>query len=138
VFFDQVNDMGLRSFFEHIPRYSHDEIDLALAGDDRDVLIFAGISSAYYGSDWKYAQDLCVRLYEHSHKTVRGNAILGLAMIAENQGRLEQDATEPTLLRALKDPEPEVRLRAEDAIREINSILNWNVGRDKLRVQDRE
>jgi HEAT repeat protein len=118
-------------YLGHIPQYSHDEIDLALVEDDRDILIFAGISSAYYDSDWIYTQDLCIRLYEHPNKTVRGNAILGLAMIARNEGRLDQDAAEPTLIRALKDPEPEVRMRAEDAIREINSVLNWSVARNK-------
>jgi hypothetical protein len=130
--------MDFPSFLRRIPKYSHDEIDLALAEDDRDVLLFAGISAAYHDRDWSYAQDLCIRLYEHLNKTVRGNAIMGLAIIAKNQGSLDLTATEPILLRALKDPESEVRIRAEDAIREINSTLNWSIAKDKLRLQKPE
>jgi hypothetical protein len=128
----------LPSFLGHIPRYTHDEIDLALSEDDRDVLLFAGISAAYHDPDWTYAQELCIQLYEHNNKTVRGNAILGLAMIAKNQGTLNRVEIEPTLLRALKDPEGEVRMRAEDAIREINAILEWDIAKDKLRMQNPE
>ena len=130
--------MDFLSFFGHIPRYSHDEIDLALAEDDRDVLLFAGISAACHDPDWNYAQDLCVQLYDHPNKTVRGNAILGLLTIAKNQGALNRATTEPILLRALKDPESEVRMRAEDAIREINAILSWDIAKDKLSLQGPE
>jgi hypothetical protein len=130
--------MEYPSFLGHIPRYSHDEISLALSEDDRDVLLFAGISAAYYDSDWDYAQDLCIQLYEHPNKTVRGNAILGLVIIAKNQDALNRAAIEPILLRAMKDPEGEVRMRAEDAIREINAILNWDIAKDKLPLQSPE
>jgi hypothetical protein len=130
--------MEFPSFLGHIPRYSHDEIDLALAEDDRDVLLFAGISAAYHDPDWNYAQDLCIQLYEHPNKTVRGNAVLGLVMIAKSRGILNRAAIEPILLRSLKDPESEVRMRAEDAIQEINETLNWNITKDKLRLQNTE
>jgi hypothetical protein len=125
-------------FLGHIPRYSRDEIDLALAEDDRDVLLIAGISAAYHDTDWEFAQDLCIQLYEHPNKIVRGNAILGLVMIAKNRGILNRAAIEPILLRAMKDPEGEVRMRAEDAIREINAILNWDIAKDKLRLKNPE
>jgi HEAT repeat protein len=130
--------MDMASFLGHIPRYSHDEISRALAEDDRDVLLFAGISAAYHDPDWSYAQDLCIKLYENPNKTVRGNAILGLVMIAKNRGTLNPVAIEPILLRALKDPEGEVRIRAKDAIREINTILNWDIAKDKLHLQNPE
>ncbi len=130
--------MDFPSFLGRIPRYSHDEIALALAEDDRDVLLFAGISAAYHDPDWNYAQDICIQLYEHANKTVRGNAILGLAIIAKNHGTLDRVVTEPILLRALKDPEAEVRMRAEDSIIEINATLNWDIAKDKLRLQNPE
>jgi hypothetical protein len=130
--------MGLPLFLGHIPKYSHDEINFTLAEDDRDVLLIAGISAAYHDPDWTYAQDLCVQLYEHTNKTVRGNAILGLVTIARKQGALNRVATEPILLRALKDPEGEVRMRAKDAIREINAILNWDIAKDNLPLQSPE
>jgi hypothetical protein len=120
----------------HIPRYTRDEIDEAFVEDDRDVLLFAGISCATHDADWKYTQDLCIRLYEHPNKTIRGNAVLGLATVALYRGTLDRETVEPVLLRALRDAEMEVRLRAEDAIREINTTLNWTIARDRLPRED--
>jgi len=130
--------MGPPNFLGHIPKYRREEIDLALAEDDRETLLFAGISAAHHDPDWKYAQNLCIRLYEHPNKTVRGNAILGLATIAKKQGSLDLITTEPILLRALRDPEGEVRMRAEDTIKEINAALNWDISKEKSQFQDPE
>jgi hypothetical protein len=130
--------MGLPLFLGHIPRYTREQIDRALSEDDREVLLFAGISAATHDADWKFTQDLCLRLYEHPNKTIRGNAVLGLATVALYRGSLDREAVEPILLRALRDPELEVRLRAEDAIREINTTLNWTIAKDRLRGQDSE
>lgn len=124
--------MGLPIFLGHIPRYTRAEIDNAISEDDRDILIYAGISAAHHDSDWKYAQDLCILLYDHPNKTVRGNAILGLSYIAHDHGNLDRDAVESILLRALRDSEEEVRIRAKDTIREINSKLSWNIAKEKL------
>jgi hypothetical protein len=124
--------MGLPLFLGHIPRFTREEIDTALEEDDREVLLFAGISSATHEADWKFTQDLCLKLYEHPNKTIRGNAVLALTTVALYRGTLDREAVEPILLRALRDEEMEVRLRAEDAIREINTILNWTIAKDKL------
>jgi hypothetical protein len=130
--------MSTPLFFGHIPRFTREEIDTALEEDDREVLLFAGISAATHDADWKFTQDLCIRLYEHTNKTIRGNAVLGLATVALFRGSLDRESVEPILLRALRDPEMEVRLRAEDAIREINTTLNWSIARDRPPREDSE
>ena len=130
--------MGLPLFLGHIPRFTRQEIDTALEEDDREILLFAGISSAQHDADWKFTQDLCIRLYEHTNKTIRGNAVLGLATVAQYRGTLDRETVEPILLRALRDSEEEVRLRAEDAIREINATLHWEITKNRYPNQDSE
>jgi hypothetical protein len=76
--------------------------------------------------DWKYAQDVCLRLAEHSNDNVRANACLGLGYIARTQGRLEQHLVKPILLRELRC-QTEFRGKIADAIDDINFFLGWRL-----------
>lgn len=113
--------------YRPIPEFSREQIDAALANDVK-TLVFIAFSVAVYGSNWKYAQDLCVRLGEHPDPRVRENAVLALAYIARFQGRLEKHIAKPVLLRAQRDEVAEVRGRAADAVDDINQLLRWRIG----------
>lgn len=76
--------------------------------------------------DWKYAQDVCLRLAEHSSDNVRANACLGLAYIARTKQQLEKHLVKPILIRELRC-QTEFRWRVEDAIKAINHHLEWRV-----------
>ncbi|OGO18109.1 MAG: hypothetical protein A2Z14_13315 [Chloroflexi bacterium RBG_16_48_8] len=108
---------------------------MAFSKCDRDVLIFAGISLATYDKDWKYAQDVCIKLFDYPNKTVRGNAILGLETIAHRHQTLDKSLVVPILLRGLRDREEEVRTRAKDTINRIAPILDWDIEDDLLKTE---
>jgi hypothetical protein len=76
--------------------------------------------------DWKYAQDICLRLAEHSSDQVRANACLGLAYVARTKQRLEKHLVKPVLLRELRC-QVEFRWRIEDSIKDINHYLKWHL-----------
>ena len=77
---------------------------------------------------WKYAQDICLRLADHSDAAIRANACLGLAYVARTQGRLEKHLVKPVLLRELRS-NLEFCGRVQDAIDDINSFLKWKLGK---------
>ncbi len=120
--------MNDKLVYRPVQPYSREEAEEAIRTNDIDTLVYVAFSTGMLGSDWKYAQDLCVRLSEHEHPIVRGNALLGLEYIARFQGKLEQQIVKPVLLRALKDPQTEVVERAKDAIAAINSYMEWRIG----------
>jgi hypothetical protein len=124
---DPIKMKGER-IYRPVELYTREQAEEAIRSDDIATLVYVAFSIGMRGSDWKYAQDLCVRLADHPHKTVRGNAILGLEYVARFQGRLEKHIAKPVLLRALKDPELEVVERARDAIEVINYSLGWRIG----------
>ncbi len=76
--------------------------------------------------NWKYAQDVCLQLVEHSEDNVRANACLGLGYIARNHGKLEKHLVKPVLRRELRT-QTEYRGKIEDAIGDINSYLGWRL-----------
>ncbi len=82
--------------------------------------------------DWKYAQDVCLQLAEHSSDKVRANACLGLAYVARTKQRLEN----PVLLRELRC-QTEFRWRIEDAIKYINHHLKWHLAHKSMENYDK-
>jgi hypothetical protein len=92
-----------------------------------EELMILSLSVGSNFPDWKYAQNLCLRLAEHPSDKVRANACLGLAYIARTQQRLEKHLVKPILLRELRC-QTEYRWRVEDAIQKINQYLGWRLG----------
>jgi hypothetical protein len=76
--------------------------------------------------DWKYAQNICLYLAEHSNDKVRANACLGLAYVARTKQRLEKHLVKPILLRELRC-QTKFRWRIKDAIKDINRFLKWHL-----------
>jgi hypothetical protein len=87
--------MSEKRIYLPLSHFSRDAVKAAIENNDIDILIFVSLSAATYDPDWKYAQDLCIRLSNHPNKTVRGNAILGLAYVARIHEKLEKFLVKP-------------------------------------------
>jgi len=119
--------MPEKRIYRPVPDFTDEEINIAILKDDVESLKFIAFAVGYHGKDWKYAQDICIRLSDHHNKTVRGNAMLGLFYVALFQNKLDKRLVKPILLRALRDSEDEVRERAQDAIVQINRSMKWRI-----------
>ena len=84
---------------------SNQDIKRILESNDVNEIIFLPLSVGEYHSNWKFAQEICVILSEHSNPIVRSNALLGFSYIARTKGKLEKHIVKPILLKALKDTE---------------------------------
>jgi len=93
---------------------------------------FAWVSTM---KNWRFIQDVCVRLSEHRDSQIRSNSLLGLSYAARFRGRVEKNVVKPVLLRGLKDPDPVVAATAQDAIDDINCLMGWRVGEAKRQKQ---
>jgi hypothetical protein len=111
--------------YEEIKSWSRELIERAVTEDDPEVLLHAVVAASMYDEDWRYAQDLCVRLSRHSHFNVRGNAVLGFGHIARVHGRLEKRIVFPIISAALTDPEEYVRGQAHFAKDDTELFLGW-------------
>ena len=99
--------------------------ELLFSGSIEDLLTLS-LTLGEHFPDWKYAQDVCLRLAEHPSDKVRANACLGLAYIARTKQRLEKHLVKPVLLRELR-AQTEFCWRIEDAFGDINYYLRWHL-----------
>ncbi|MBD2092740.1 hypothetical protein H6F67_23085 [Microcoleus sp. FACHB-1515] len=102
------------------------QIEEVLRHGSIQELLILPLALGEHCPNWKYAQGVCLGLAEHSDPAVRANACLGLAYIARTKQRLEKHLVKPILLRELRD-QIEFRWRIEDAIKDINHYLKWNL-----------
>ena len=104
-----------------------EEVERTLASGTWEDLMVLPLALGNSWHDWKYAQDVCLRLAEHADAAVRANACLSLAYVARTHGRLEKHLVKPVLLRELRSS-PESCRRVQDAIDDINAFLKWRLG----------
>lgn len=104
------------------------EVIAALKKGEVDALRLIPIQLGFHHENWKFIQDVCVRLSEHSDAWVRHNSLLGLSYAARFRGRVEKNIVKPVLLRALKDIDSEVAVTAQDVIDDINLLMGWRIG----------
>lgn len=76
--------------------------------------------------DWKFAQNVCVRLSDHNDAMIRANAMLGFAYIARTKGKLDKNIVKPIILRELKENKFN-KGRITDAIDDIKIFMKWDV-----------
>ena len=111
--------------YREIPELTVAEIGAILKRDDSDELLEAVLSAALYGDDRNYAEQLCIRLSNHPHFNVRGNAILGFAHIARIDERLDEPTVKPIIQRGLQDEHEYVRGQAQSAKDDVEHYLGW-------------
>lgn len=85
--------------------------------------------------NWRFIQEVCVRLSEHRDPWVRSNSLLGLSYAARFRGKVEKNIVKPVLLRALEDCDERVAGVAQDAIDDINRLMRWRIGGAKKRKE---
>ncbi|WP_246070708.1 hypothetical protein [Paenibacillus kobensis] len=126
--------MTEKRIYKPLDELSNDEINEIMARNELDELRSLPFSVGMYHPNWKYAQDLCIKLSQHEDAALRANAVLGLAYVARTKAHLEKHLVKPVLLRELRE-NPEYRWRINDAIGDINLFLKWKIG-DKAIKED--
>jgi hypothetical protein len=99
----------------------------AIARDDVERLLMIPIELGFHHENWRFIQDIGVKLSGHADPRVRANALFGIEYAARFRGRLEKNIVKPVLLRALRDNDPQVSERARETIEEVNHLMGWNI-----------
>jgi hypothetical protein len=121
-----------RHNYEEITEWTRDAVERALRDDDVDALLRAVIAVAMHDADWRYAQDLCVRLSSHRHFNVRGNAVLGFGHISRVHQQLDRAVVQPIIEAALRDANEYVRGHGVDAADDTAHFLGWKYDQKDL------
>jgi hypothetical protein len=117
--------------YEAIEELSRDKVEAAIVRNDPQELLYAVLSAALYADDPDWAESVCLRLAEHEHFNVRGNAILGFAHIARIHGRLDRNLVTTVIEGALSDENDYVRGHAHDAADDIEFLLRFKFHRPR-------
>ena len=118
-----------RAKYEEVREWTRDAVEGALCDDDPNALLRAVIAVSIHDADWRYAQDLCVRLSTHHHSNVRGNAVLGFGHIARVHRQLERTVVQPIIEAALRDADDYVSGQADAAADDTAMYLGWKYDR---------
>lgn len=102
---------------------THEEAEAALARNDPEELLNVVLGVALHDPDGAWAEEYCLRLVDHAHFSVRGNAVLALGHIARLHRRLDMEQVQPVLSAALADPHEYVRGQASSAIDDVEHFL---------------
>lgn len=119
--------------YKALDNFSDEEINTILNSDNLLEIIRLPISVGMNHHNWKFAQDLCIKLSTHSDWRVRANCLTGLQYIAQTKGKLEKHLVKPILLNALKSDEWD-QLDAINVTKRINSLLNWKIGLKTIEI----
>ena len=116
-----------RSYREPQP-ISEKEVFDAIRQDDVERLMRIPIELGFHHDDWRFIQDISIRLSDHADPRVRRNSLFGIEYAARFKGRVEKNVVKPVLLRALNDPDGEVSDMARETIDAVNHLMGWNIG----------
>lgn len=116
----------MNGIYKQIEEYTDQEIKETLSREKPEELLYLGLSVGMYHHNWRYAQEICLKLVEHENANVRANAILGLGHIARTKGQLDKRLVKPIILRELRSNK-EHKGTIIDAITDINFFLKWNL-----------
>ena len=79
-----------RRIYQAIDPVTNDDAEAVLVRNDPDELLLVAIAVGMYSDDLTWSEDFCLRLAEHPHVNVRGNAILSFGHLARRFGTLEK------------------------------------------------
>jgi hypothetical protein len=121
--------------YEELKPITEQEVFDAIRRDDVERLLMIPIELGFHHENWRFIQDISVKLSEHEDSRVRANALFGIEYAARFRGRVEKSVVKPVLLRALRDQDTHVSSRARDTIEAINHLMGWNIaGASKKRA----
>lgn len=118
--------MEEKRIYKPLEEFSNEKINEILNRNIIDELITLPLSVGEYHKNWKFSQDLCVRLSKHENSAIRANAVLGLAYIARTKGTLEKHIVKPVVLNELRE-NIEFKWRIIDAISDINQLIGTKI-----------
>ena len=111
--------------YESIPELSESEISAAIETNNSNELSTVALSAALHLANHKLAEEICIKLAEHSNPVVRGNALLGFGHIARIDGKLDEIKVKHLIRKGLADRDEFVAGQAESAKDDIESFLGW-------------
>lgn len=114
-----------------IKEMDREQVEAAILRNEPEELLIAVLSAALYSDDPEWAESVCLRLSDHEHFNVRGNAILGFCHIARIHGMLDKTRVRPVVKAALFDDNDYVRGHASDAVDDLNFFLRWRLRKPK-------
>ena len=121
--------MPAKPEYAPLPNYeSEEEIERVLREGTWEELMRLSLGVGRYWPDWRYSQDICLRLAKHSDAAVRANACLAFSYIAQTHGKLDKQLIEEAVTRELRTQE-KFRSRIELAIEEINRFMGWQLAK---------
>lgn len=118
----------MERIYKPLDYLTYEDIDRILESNDINEMIRLPLSVGENHRNWKYAQDICVKLSKHENANVRANAILGFSYIARTHGNLEKHIVKPIILNELRENK-EFEWRIIDSINDINIFLKWDLGK---------
>lgn len=93
------------------------ELERQLESGNEQAIIEALLSAACHDLDWRWVQNVCLRLLDHPIKWVRWNAVTGLGHLARIHRQLDTDIVVPRLLTLKADEE--IAPNVEDVLEDI-------------------
>ncbi|GIP23057.1 hypothetical protein [Paenibacillus sp. J22TS3] len=122
--------MNEKRIYKPLDDLSTEEVMDILNRDQLEELLTLPLSVGQNHPNWKFAQDVCIRLASHESSAVRANAVLGLAYIARTKGQLEKHIVKPIVLREFRENH-EYHWRILDSINDINLFMKWNIASNR-------
>ncbi len=119
--------MEINLKYSPLDTLSNDDIASLLLSENIEDTIKLPLLVGYNHPNWKFAQDLCIKLSSHTDWRVRANSLRGLEYIAKTRGNLEKHLVKPVLIAALKSSDCD-KLDAIHVTNKINKYLNWKIG----------
>jgi hypothetical protein len=101
---------------------SRPELETLIETGNETAITDALLSAAYYNSDWRWVQDLCLRFMHHPNRVVRSAAVICLGHVARIHKTLDLDIVLPKLAE-LKAEDPSIAPWVDDAIGDIRFFL---------------
>ena len=92
--------------YEEPKPITEQEVFDAIRRNDIERLCMIPIELGFHHENWRFIQDISVKLSEHEDRRVRANALFGIEYAARFRGRVEKKVVKPVLLRALRDQDP--------------------------------
>lgn len=97
------------------------ELERLLESGNEAAIVDALLSAASYDSNWRWAQNMCLRFLDHASRDVRWNAVTGLGHVARIRRKLDREIVVPRL-QALRS-DRDIRANVEDALDDINIFV---------------
>lgn len=108
-----------------IPEFTKTEMQRAITEDDIEKLIYVPLFASLYYEDRDFAEEVCIKLANHSNEYIRGNSIEGFEHIARTDGKLNREVVKPIIEKGIKDESDFVRDKSEWTRDATKQFLKW-------------